>query len=279
MTSFIIPEHNPIRGRLINDGSFNIEIDYVNRLPQFSLMKPNVKYQAGIYPSEPNVFPDFKINETIYLQIQTETAPTAFITTSDGSISTTMTRLDITPASWVGLNVYQFSYTIGQAGFYDVLMRFEATDPYDPDDVVDFQIGFDTFRVKDTLPTDKDLIEIQFYSPQNAEDFIFNRYYKAYYTGLIRKTPPQWNVSTFEEDEKNKLASKSFSKMQVTLTEIKDTYYDTLCKQLESDIVLCNGIQFTCEEPPDPEYIDKSDLLNITFDLTAKYNNNIVNYS
>jgi hypothetical protein len=276
MISYQIPEQNPIRGRLISDGTFNIEIDYINRLPQFGLMKPNIQYQAGIYTTEKEFYPDFKINEIIYLQIQAETDPIAYITTTDGTVNTTMTRSNITPASWTGLNIYQFSFNLTQIGFYDISMRFEATDPYDPEDVTDFVLSFDTFRVKSSLPTDKDLIELQFYSNQNSEDFIFNRYYTAYYTGQFKKTPPQWNVSMFEEDEKNKLASRSFSKQQVILTEIKDTYYDTICKQLESDIILCNGIPFTCEEPPEFEEIPQTDLLNITFELTGKYNNNVV---
>jgi hypothetical protein len=268
MTDLEIPIMNPFIFNLSLLNGSNVTIDYENQMPIDGLMQLNEQYQAGIFPSEPNVYPDWKTNEEIAIQINGDITSALAIINGPG-IRTAMSQSTITPAGYL-VSVRKFTYTPTVEGYYYINLVVSTTSNA-------YEFISHTFKVGPA--TDKNLIELGFYADENTPNFVFDAVYKSYYTSQWKIAQQQRNSSIIDEDVTNLVASKSYAKKTVTLTEINHLYYDVVAKQLESEYVYLNGLTYICKEPPDFEYTGKSDLVNITFELTAKYNNNIINYS
>lgn len=269
INDFDIPAANPFLFNLVLMNGANVEIDYDEYLPIESLMQLNTKYQAGIYPSEPDYFPDWLINKQIAFQVNGDITSAAAIIHGPG-ISTVMTNTTITPSGYT-VAVRRFTYTPSVPGYYYIHLIIATTSNA-------YQYISHTFKVSNTLQEDKNLIELGFYSDENVNGFVFDSdIYKAYYTGQWKISQQQRNSSIIDEDVTYLLASKSYNKKSVTITDVDELYYNIIAKQLENTTIYLNGMAYICKEPPDIEYSDKSRLVNVTFELTAKYNNNNIN--
>ena len=87
-----IPYINPVRFQ-----KEDTEINYTDKFPFQDNMRLREEYQRGMYPV--SYYPDFLINQTIYIQVRTDTRFTtgdARITLPSGS-SVNMTITDVTP--------------------------------------------------------------------------------------------------------------------------------------------------------------------------------------
>lgn len=269
ITDLEIPAANPFVFNLANLNGSNVEIDYEDYLPVTALMRLNTQYQAGIYPPEPDFYPDWLINEQIAIQIRGDITSAAAIIYGPG-VGASMTQTTITPSGFTVV-VRRFTYTPTVAGYYYILLLVSTTSNT-------YQYISHTFKVNDNLSNDKNLIELGFYDDENVNGFVFDAdIYKAYYTGQWKISPQQRNSSIIDEDVTALLASKSYNKKSVTITDVDQLYYEVIAKQLENDTVYLNGMAYICKEPPEIEYIDKSTLVNVTFELTAKYDNNYIN--
>lgn len=266
ITDLEIPVANPIRVRPTIINGSNVFIDYDNYLPQMDLMEMNEQYQAGIFVSDPEFYPPWKSSEEIAFQLRGDFTSSLGIIYGPG-IATAMTASYITPSGWAGFPIRKFRYTPTVIGFYYVRFIVSTTSNT-------YELFSDVFYVSSI--DNKDIIEIKFFSDENKNGFIFDQYYKAYYYGMFKKIPQERNSSLIQEDIIKLLASKSYNKLSVTISDIHHTYYDKIAKQLENEDIMLNGISYICKEPPSEEYIGKSDLVNIIFELTAKYDNNFM---
>jgi hypothetical protein len=270
MNSYI-PRANCFRGYPINDGFANIIIDYTNRLPIIDLMQLREQYQAGIYPI--NIYPDWKVNEEIAIQFQYDrisSRPSIANIYNESGLVATMTWTNITPLGWVGYDVSKFTYTPTVSGYYYIEITYLETGSRIA------TIRTDTFYVSDSLSDDKNLLELQFYSDENINGFVFDQYYKAYYTGQWEPSDPDERSSIFDEDLKAKLAAIEYDKIKITLTEIHISYYSVIAKQLQNKNLKLNGLSYIYESGISLERTEKTDVVNIIFELTANYDNDFM---
>ena len=269
ITDFFIPAANPFMFVLESIGGSNVSIDYDNYFPVEGLMELNTQYQAGIFPTEPNVFLNWKINEEINIQVNGDIlgANARIYCNNTNSAMATHT---ITPSGYT-VDVRRFSYTPTVSGYYYITIRVATP-------TQSYLYRSHTFKIVDDLSEDKKIIELGFYSDENINGFVFdaNRY-KAYYTGQWKVSPQQRNSSIVSEDVEYVVASQSFAKKTLIISDIHHIYYDVVAKQMENKYIYLNGMAYTCKEPPEIEYKDKSDLVDITCDLTAQYDNNYIN--
>lgn len=270
---FKVPRANPIRIRYINKQGYSpIAINYVNRLPQFDLMELRTQYQKGVYANE-EAYPDWLYQNQLSIQLQTDDTPTFTLYDIDGNVASATTTTNITPAGWSGLDVYKFTCYFPTTdyfndGYYYILINLVGTQNY--------TLISDIFRLRTELPTDKDLVEIQFYSSENKNGFVFDGYYRAYYTGIIDPGSMEKSKSVIKEDNVNVLNSRSYSTLDVVLTEIHKSYYDTIGVQLDNEKIKINGIPYVSEKDIEQKKSEKTDLIDISFNLTADYDNDFM---
>jgi len=258
----IIPDMNPI---IFFDQSK--APDWETYFPNNEIIDERVQYNASIYPTLH--WKDHLINEAITLQFQNPPSlDTSISVTKPDGTTDVVNGIDITPTGWTGDDVYKYIYTPTSAGIYQFYFNGDT-------DIISRKV-----LVHDVLKFRKRLVEITYYNTSNDYGMIFydlavNKYIgKTYFTGQLLTYPINNDKSVFTSDRGTlvSLRSTPVKKARLILADIHYSYAYNINMIFSCDRLTINGINYQLEDIPDPEPIEKSDLINMTFELSQTDN-------
>jgi hypothetical protein len=101
----------------------------------------------------------------------------------------------------------------------------------------------------------------------------------TYFTGQLKTGKPENNISAFKSDRGvvSKLRSTPVKLAELILTDIHYSYVYNINQIFSCDYLIVNGIQYQTNEVPEVDEIEKSDLVNITINLSQVSNLYYVN--
>ena len=274
--TIIFPQANPFRV-LGNDINLN-SIDYANTMPRSGLMALNQEYQKGEYAV--NYYPDWIINEQIKMQVWAKTSGDilARLLDENGTFVKSCTVTNISPAGWIAYPVWKITTSHNIAGKYYIRIWIEQDDQIDPENTTDIRFKTDVFKISDSLPTDKNLIKLEYKNTSNKYSMVWDDYYTAFYTGTFKPAEDsQENTITEVDTGVSKQNSINHAGIDATFTAISQRYYEVLCKQLQCDTIRLNGIDCVCNESPKITLIDNSDNMTVTAKLLYAGSNDEMN--
>lgn len=276
---FYIPKTNPVR-LLPSPGSYKT-IDYTDVLPRIDLMTQREVYQIGEYA--PEMYVDWLAGKKLRLQVHANSSSdpalvVRLLNVETGNLSN-LSFSNITPAGWVGYNVYLIETTLSTAGYYQIRVTLELEDPNDSDDVTDYTLISDVIKVTSTNDDDKELVEIKYKHSFNNYGVVWDDYYYVYFTGMIDNGTSQTENSISKEDDGvNLLSSKSYGGLLVQLADIHRTQVRQIEKICQCDDIYVNGISVSAENGIEVTKIEKSDLKDVNINMTFKNNDNYMDY-
>jgi hypothetical protein len=252
-----VPLMNPIR--FYNP---NIEPDYTTYWPNPDNYIQRTKYIEGITPA--NYYKDFIINKEITIQLWiSEVVNTTLKLYKPNGTTQILTGVDISPVGWVSETVYKYSFTPTLEGEY--YLKNEET-----------EIISDVIYVQSQLKYKKRLVYIEYQNSENDYGMVFwdeltEKFKgKTYFTGRLMWAEPKNEISAFTTDRGNVeiLRSTPVRTANLELTEIHFTYIDNINMIFSCDTISVNGMNFQTVENPKIELTEKSDIVNITIQLS-----------
>ena len=181
---------------------------------------------------------------------------------------TNVNPVDITPSGWVLNSVYKYTFTPDEEGIYYCVFNGDT-------DVLS-----DKFLVNSLEKFRRRLVKIEFYNSINDYGMVFwdNSTPKytglTYFTGQFKPGRIKNDISAFESDRGvvEKLRSTPVKLAELILTDIHYSYVYNINQIFSCDNLTINGIQYQTQDVPDVEEIEKSDLVNITINLSQVSN-------
>lgn len=247
--------------------------NYADRWPNMDNVSMFVEWQKGVFASK--FYRDFRLNEEMQLQFRFDSAITDTSihvyklneTTGIYSIDITLVPVEVTPTTWSGLPVYQYSWTPSETGIY--YMDFDDAD-----------LISDRFLVHNEEKFLKRLVEIEYYHYENRYGALYYQNGaqvftgKAYFQGQLIDGEPANEISQYMDDpgEVELLQATPQRTGIVNLFNLHYGYVDTLNYIFSNSEININGVQYQNTEAISVEKIPESDLRNITVNLFQKNN-------
>jgi hypothetical protein len=255
------------------------------QLPNYGARWPNIdnvsmftEWQKGVYASK--FYRDHRLNEEITFQFRYDSAITdqeidVYKLDPDTglySISETLVPTDVTPSTWTGLNVYNYSWTPSETGVF--YLDFDDADLLSDRVIVHSE---DKFL--------KRLVEIKYYHYENRYSMV---YYKdggqvftgvAYFQGNLLDGEPTNEISEFTDDpgEVELLRATPQRTGIVSLEQLHYSYTDLINYIFSNSEIYINGIKYQNKEVPRREVVPESDLRNFTIGVFQRDNEHFRN--
>jgi len=267
-----IPGVNPIRFR-----PNNIAIDYNTRFPMIDLMVPGTRYQKGVEPID--IATDFVMGRSIFFQFEVnQTTPIVqgrLINTDDGGYSS-VSFTNITPIGWVGYKKMQGLVNPVVAGNYYLTFTVGGA-------INETYISNPIKIVSTTqVAADKNLISIEYRNSYNRDGMIWTYssfYYSSFFTGIYKHGAAQTENSISEEDDGvNLYNSISYPGRILKLCEIHETQVRLIEKIMGLDTLKVNGESVICRTGVEQSETEKTDLYDLTINLSLKNIDNFLNF-
>lgn len=256
--SIISADMNPIR--FYNQAN---EPDFNNIFPNNENILLRQKWIEGIYPV--SFYKDHIINKELSMQFQISGLSdlSMSIYAPSGTIIN-INPIDITPTGWVLNNVYKYTFIPDEEGVYYCLFNGDT------------DILSDKFIVNSIEKFRRRLIKIEFYNSKNDYGMVFwddvTQKYSGltYFTGQLKTGKIKNDISAFESDRGvvEKLRSTPVKLAELKLTDIHYSYVYNINQIFSCDNLTINNIQYQTQDVPEVEEIEKSDLVNITINLS-----------
>lgn len=267
-----IPYINPVRIRNLDKA-----IDYDNYLPRFDSQTAQVQYQKGVNPAP--VTANFLINKTLEVIVYSSAGISEYYMHLPNGTMQSMSILDITPSGWTASErIYKLYYTPSIEGVH--YFTFYITAP----DLDDHFQSDDILVMSGT--TDKDLIEIEYEDVENryggfwydGSTRVWNP--RMYYTGIKRKIPSPREEKVFIDEPGNPITLQvtSSKSQEITLTDIHETYIDSIEEVIKVDVTL-NGQLVSISDFSSDKKDANSDVVDIKIIATRADNDGFFNYS
>ena len=265
--SIISADMNPIR--FYNQAN---EPDFTDIFPNNENIILRQKYIEGIYPV--NWYKDHLIDKAVNLQFQIDGLSdlSMSVYAPSGSVIN-VAPTDITPLGWILNSVYKYTFTPDEEGVYYCVFNGDT-------DVIS-----DKFYVASLEKFRRRLVKIDFYNSVNDYGMVFwddiTQKYSGttYFTGQLKTGKVKNEISAFEGDRGvvSKLRSTPVKLAELILTDIHYSYVYNINQIFSCDYLVVNGIQYQTNEVPEVDEIEKSDLVNITINLSQVSNLYYVN--
>jgi len=276
MSVFNLPITNVVRAYLIDPSPNANMIDYNIQYPTVDKMRIGTTYQTNV--NSVSSYPDFPVNKTMYLQLQANLPNTGLLSVrlqQPDSTTVNPTITNITPTGFTSALVVKISVSFTQLGLH----RLIITDAIAGQEIV----YTDYFNVvNENLDS---LVQVNFSDSKNLYDTIFYNsggtlLYSptAYYKGRILPSAPENEDIVFEDEigVKRKTRTKVRRSQVLTITDVHFGYIDVFSHQMACDSVTVNGIEYTADVP-EVDFINNTDLVNISVKLTEIRENNFIN--
>lgn len=259
---FFNPIANPIRFR-----ESTASPNYSDRWPNPYNIDQHTEWQKGVKPAK--VFRDSVLNMEIKVQFRYTDITDGNIKIYKWSESTgaylvygVMSAIEVSPSGWVGLNVYNYSFTPQEVGTY--YFDFEEAEYIS-----------DKFVVHNSEKFLNKMFQLKYYNYENDYGLV---YYKdgvkvfegeVYYTGNFIKGSPKNEISGVGTDRGNyrKTRSTPIPTYTLTIDMVTEPDVEMFNEIFSNSALMVNGITCQNEEGIASDKIKGSNLYKITVAL------------
>lgn len=245
--------------------------NYSSRWPGIDNISFFTEWQKGVYSSK--FYRDLVLNQEISIQFQYDGAITdqnisvfqLNQLTGNYELFETLTPVDISPAGWIDIPVYKYTFTPSVVGVF--YMDFN-----DPD------LLSDRFIVHNESKYLKQLVEIKYSHYENRFGMVYLDGItpvfqgKAFFQGRLIIGEPKNEFSEYVDDPGNLelLQATPQRSVNVQLFTIHYSYADLINLIFSNSEIFINGVDYQNADSPSLEYIENSDLVNMTIKLFQK---------
>ncbi len=247
--------------------------NYADRWPGIDNISMFIEWQKGVYASK--FYRDFVLNEEITLQFQFDGAisdPGINVykfnsITGNYELLETLVPVDVSPLGWVDIPVYNYSFTPTLTGVYYF-------------DFGDADLSSDRFIVHNETKYLKQLVKVVYSHYENRYGIVYldglTPVFEglAYFQGRLTIGEPANEISEYVDDpgEIELLQATPQRTTNLQLFTLHYSYADLINHIFSNSEIYVNGIQYQNKEAPTLEYIENSDLVNMTVKLFQKQN-------
>lgn len=252
--------------------------NYSDRWPQMDNVSMFIEWQKGVYASK--FYRDYVLNEEMKIQFQFDSAisdPGINVykfnpITKNYELLETLVPIDVSPTGWIDIPVYNYSFTPTVTGIFYF-------------DFGDADLISDRFIVHNETKYLKQLVQILYSHYENKYEMVYlddtTPVYegKAYFQGRMLIGEPANEISEYMDDpgEIELLQATPQRTTNLQLFTLHYSYADLINYIFSNSEIYINGIQFQNNEAPGLEYIENSDLVNMSVKLFQKDNDHLRN--